>query len=146
MNLGFFIQSSPSLWPIIHFHWVVLPFPEENLWWVVLLAITLTFTCFEQFHHDSNPLLSFYTSHSSKWIPLLVFSYSKNMKILSRTFLFKLIKVNEKMSIQYNFNPFLDWERIATKNEYLSQTWLRGSLEYCFLPFQIRETIYEREI
>jgi len=46
-------------------------FPEEHLWWVVLLANLLTFTCFEQFHHNRNLFLSFYTTCSSKWSNLL---------------------------------------------------------------------------
>ena len=70
-----------------------------------------------------------------------LFSDSKNMKILPITCLFELVKVNEKMSTQYKFNPFLDWDGLAMKKVYLSQKWLRGSLEYCFLPFRIRETI-----
>jgi len=68
-----------------------------------------------------------------------------NMKRLSSTCLFKLIKVNEKTSTQYNFNPFLYWARMSMKKECLIQTWLRGSPDYCFLSFRTQETIYEKE-
>ena len=52
------------------------------------------------------------------------------MKRLSSTCLFKLVKVNENKSTQYKFNPFPYWETLLMKKEYLSQTWLRGSLGY----------------
>ena len=67
------------------------------------------------------------------------------MKIFSSTYLFKPVILNENMSTQYKFNPFPDLDKLVTKKEYLIQTWLRGSLEYRFLPFRTQETIYEKE-
>ena len=72
------------------------------------------------------------------------FSDSRKMKILSSTCHFKLVKVNELTWSQYTFTPFSGWDLLFTKNEYLDRTWSRGSLRYCFLPFRIRETIYEK--
>jgi len=74
-----------------------------------------------------------------------LFLDSQNMEILSSTCIFKLVKVNEKTHTQYKFNPFPDSDKLLTKKEYLSWTWLRGSLKYCFMPFRTQETIYEKE-
>lgn len=63
---------------------------------------------------------------------------------ISSTYHFELVKVNEMTSTQYKFNPFQTEIDYCMKKEYLSQTWLRGSLRYCFLPFWVQETIYEK--
>jgi len=67
------------------------------------------------------------------------------MKRLSSTCLFELIKVNEKTSTQYKFNPFSEWDRLFTKKEYFSSTQLKGYLEYSFLPFQTQETKFTKK-
>ena len=48
-----------------------------------------------------------------------LFSKSDNVKRLSSTCHFELVKVNELISTQYKFNPFLDWDGLFTKKEYL---------------------------
>ena len=75
-----------------------------------------------------------------------LFSNSDNVKRLSSTCLFKLIKVNELISTQYNFNPFPDWDRLFTKNECLNRTWLGGPLRYYFTPFRIWVTTLRKLI
>ena len=73
-----------------------------------------------------------------------LFLDSDNVKILSSTCHFELVKVNELISTQYNFNPFMDWDRLFTKNECLSRTWLGGSLRYYFTLFRIWVTTFRK--
>ena len=47
-----------------------------------------------------------------------LFSDSDNVKRLSSTCHFGLVKLNELISTQYKFNPFPDWDRLFTKKEY----------------------------
>lgn len=154
MSLGFLIPSSPSSWPITHFH---LDFTLS--WGIVVMSgfypFLLIFVCFEQFHYDWNQLLSFIpliplggthfynffglhklTKKEPHGVFFQLFSDSQNMKILPSTRVFKLVKINEKTSTQWKLSPFLDWDILTMKNEYLSWTWIRGSLKYYFLPFQ----------
>ena len=65
-----------------------------------------------------------------------LFSISDNVKRLSSTCIFELIKVNETTSTQYKFNPFPDWDSLSTKKENISRTWLRGFLRYHFTLFR----------
>ena len=75
-----------------------------------------------------------------------LFSDSLKMKILSSNCHFELVKVNEFTWSPYIFTPFSGWDLLFMKMEYLDWTWSRGSLEYyCFIPFRIQETIYEKE-
>ena len=84
MSLGFLIPSSPSAWPIIRLHLVVLPIPEEPLQWVALLASPLTFTCSEQFHHHQNQLLPLMPLIPPGGVNFQLFSDSQKLKRLSR--------------------------------------------------------------
>ena len=68
----------------------------------------------------------------------------KNWKYCRDSCHFELAKGCETSSSQYMFTPFSGWDRLFMKKEYLSLSWLRGSLGYCFLPFRIWETIYEK--
>ena len=64
-----------------------------------------------------------------------LFSDSDNVKRFPSTCLFELVKVNELISTQYKFNPFLDWDRLFTKKEYLSKTWLKRFSQILFYTF-----------
>ena len=64
-----------------------------------------------------------------------LFLDSQNMKIFSSTCLVELVKGNENTSTQYKLNILLEWDRLTMKEEYLTWTWLRGSLGYYFFPF-----------
>lgn len=146
MSLGFLITFSLFSWLIIWFHLVVLPYLELPLSWVVLLANLLKFSFFKKFHHDRNQLLLLIPLIPLGGVLFQVFLDSLNMKRFSSTSLFELIKVNENMSTQYKFNPFPDWNRLFTKYEYLSRTWLRGSLEYFFYLFRLKRLFTKRNL
>ena len=64
-----------------------------------------------------------------------LFSDFDNVKRLLSTCLFELVKLNELISTQYKFNPFLDWDRLFTKKEYLGQTWLKRFSQILFYTF-----------
>jgi len=116
MSLGFLIPSSPSSWPITHFH---LDFTLS--WGIVVMSgfypFLLIFVCFEQFHYDWNQSLSFIpliplggthfynffglhklTKKEPHGVFFQPFLDSQNMKILPSTRVFELIKINEKTS------------------------------------------------
>ena len=64
-----------------------------------------------------------------------LFSDFDYVKRLPSTCIFELVKVSELISTQYKFNPFLDWDRLFTKKEYLGQTWLKMFSQILFYTF-----------
>ena len=66
------------------------------------------------------------------------------MKRLSSTCHLELIKLNELTSSQYTFTPFFRLRLTIYEKGTPWLTWSRGSLDYCFLPFWVRETNYEK--
>ena len=103
----------------LYFFWAVPPSPEP----VATLYTTR----------------SFRRSHLSAlfWI-FITENIAKNFVIMN------LLNGCETISTQYTFTPFSGWDGFFTKKEYLSLLRIRGSFRYCFLPFQICETSYEK--
>ena len=62
------------------------------------------------------------------------------MKILLSACPFHLVNWLETTAAQHKFNPFLDWDILFMKKEYVDRTWLIGSLSYYFTLFRTWET------
>ena len=80
-----------------------------------------------------------YWSHLSA-----LFWLSKIENIAEILVVLNLLNGCKMISSQYMSTPFSGWDRLFTKKDYLILSRLRGSFRYCFLPFRILETTYEK--
>ena len=91
------------------------------------------------------PVATLHTTRSSRRSHLSsLFWLSKIEKIDETLVVSNSLNGCETISTQYTFTSFLGRVRLFTKKEYLSLSWLRGSLRHSFLPFRICGNIYEK--